>query len=284
MMERADILARICGDKRGHIARRKAERPLAALEAEARGMAAPLGFRNALSAAAREGFGLIAEIKRASPSAGEIRADFDPVALAAAYREGGAACLSVLTDEPWFKGLDVHIAQAKEASGLPCLRKDFVLDPYQVVEARALGADCILVILAAVDDALAAELCATAKDHGLDVLVEVHDDAELDRALGLDAGLIGINNRNLKTLEVDLAATERLAPRVPDDRDVVCESGLRSHGDLERMAACGVSRFLVGEHLMRQADIAGATRALLGLAVPNRCDALRAARRGRATA
>ncbi len=259
----SDILARICGDKRRHVSDRKALRPLAEIEVAARSMPRPFGFARSLSRAADEGFGLIAEIKRASPSAGEIRADFSPPAIARAYRDAGAACLSVLTDRPYFQGDDSHVVEAKREAGLPCLRKDFTIDPYQVVEARAIGADCILVIMAAVDDVLAAELCATAAALDLDVLVEVHDRAELDRALALDAPLIGVNNRDLKTLSVDLATTEMLAPHVPADRDAVCESGLKSHDDLRRMAACGVRRFLVGEHLMRQPDIAAATRALL---------------------
>ncbi len=260
-----DILTRICNDKRGHVARCKAARPLAQVEKDAAASPAPLGFGAALAAAvAANGTGLIAEIKRASPSAGEIRPDFDPAALAAAYRDGGAACLSVLTDEAYFKGHDNYVLQAKKASGIPCLRKDFLVDPYQVVEARAIAADCILVIMAAVDDVLAAELVATAAAWQLDVLLEVHDEAELERALMLDAALIGINNRNLKTLAVDLATTERLATRVPAGRDIVCESGIKRSEDIVRMAGCGARRFLVGEHLMRQADVAAATRTLLG--------------------
>jgi indole-3-glycerol phosphate synthase len=263
----ADILEKICADKRDHVARCKAARPLAAVEEAARATAAPLGFARALEAgAAGAGWGLIAEIKRASPSAGEIRPDFDPASLARAYRSGGASCLSVLTDEPYFKGRDAYVLAAKSACGLPCLRKDFMVDPYQVVEARAIGADCILVIMAAVDDGLARELVATARQWNLDVLVEVHDGAELDRALKLDTRLLGINNRNLKTLAVDLATTEQLAPRVPAGRIVVCESGIKQHGDLQRMAASNVRCFLVGEHLMRQQDVAAATRQLLGMA------------------
>ena len=222
-----------------------------------------LGFARSLSRAADNGFGLIAEIKKASPSAGEIRADFSLSPIARAYRDAGAACLSVVTDRPYFQGDDSYIMAAKTETNLPCLRKDFTIDPYQVVEARALGADCVLVIMAAVDDALAVELCAVAADFDLDVLVEVHDQAELDRALALDASLIGINNRNLKTLSVDLSTAELLAPHVPADCDVVCESGLKAHDDLCRMAAHGVRRFLVGEHLMQQRNIAVATRALL---------------------
>lgn len=262
-----DVLANICADKRDHIAARK--RAVAPGELEARARHAPpvRGFAAALTEACRQGLALIAEIKKASPSAGLIRADFSPVRLARAYRRGGAACLSVLTDEPWFQGRDGDLAEARGESNLPCLRKDFTLDLYQVTEARAIGADCILVIMATVCDGLAAELAACAADHGMDVLAEIHDRAELDRALALDdAVLIGINNRNLKTLTVDPSTTEALAPLVPAGRDVVCESGLRSHGDLLRMARCGVRRFLVGEHLMRQANVEGATRALLGRA------------------
>lgn len=259
----SDILARICGDKRRHVSDRKAHRPLSEIEAAARSMPRPLGFARSLSRAANEGFGLIAEIKRASPSAGEIRADFKPAPIARAYRDAGAACLSVLTDRPYFRGDDSDVIAAKREVDLPCLRKDFMVDPYQVVEARAIGADCILVIMAAVDDVLAAELRAAAEALGLDVLVEIHDRTELDRALALGASLIGVNNRDLKTLSVDLATTETLAPHIPVGCDTVCESGLKSHADLRRMAACGVRRFLVGEHLMRRPDIAAATRALL---------------------
>ncbi len=263
----ADILEKICVDKRTHVAACKARQSLADLEAAAMATPEPLGFAAALErGAADSGWGLIAEIKRASPSAGEIRPDFDPASLARAYRAGGASCLSVLTDVPYFKGSDAYVLEAKSASGLPCLRKDFMIDPYQVVEARAIGADCILIIMAAVDDSLAAELAATAAAWKLDVLVEVHDGEELDRALKLDCRLLGINNRNLKTLAVDLATTEALAPRVPAGRVVVCESGIKRHGDLERMAASDVRCFLVGEHLMRQQDVTAATLELLGRA------------------
>ena len=261
----SDVLARICRDKKNHVASAKKRRSLAELESDIRARVPPVGFAAALARGAATGFGLIAEIKKASPSAGLIRQDFDPPAIARAYRDAGAACLSVLTDAPWFQGCDDHLSEAKEASGLPCLRKDFMVDPYQVVEARAIGADCILVILAAVDDPLAAELVACANDHGLDVLVEVHDRDELERALWLDTKLVGINNRNLKTLSVDLRTTQCLAPLVPSDRGVVCESGLKSHDDLVRMNRIGVKRFLAGEHLMRQGDIVAATRDLLGL-------------------
>jgi indole-3-glycerol phosphate synthase len=260
----SDVLARICVDKRGHIARRKAERPFGDLIDAARAAERPRGFADRLAAEVAQGrYGLIAEIKKASPSKGLIRADFDPVVLARAYRSGGATCLSVLTDEPYFQGRDEHLTTARAAVDLPALRKDFMLDPYQIVEARALGADCVLLIMAALEDDQAAELEAAAIEHGMDILVEVHDAAELDRALKLKTRLLGINNRNLKTLAVDLATTEQLAPRVPKDRLVVAESGLYTPADLARMHEIGVSIFLVGESLMRQADVAAATRTLL---------------------
>ncbi len=261
----SDMLARICADKRDHIARRKAERPFAQVSEAARSAPAPRGFARRLSeAVALTGFGLIAEIKKASPSQGVIRPDFEPGALAQACQKGGAACLSVLTDAPYFKGSDQDLATARNAASLPVLRKDFTLDPYQVIEARALGADAILLVMAALEDAEARELANAAKELGMDVLAEVHDEAELDRALALDTALIGVNNRNLKTLEVDLATTERLAARVPPGRDLVCESGLKSHGDLERMSKTGAQRFLVGSSLMSARNVAAATAILLG--------------------
>jgi indole-3-glycerol phosphate synthase len=261
----ADILEQITAYKLREIADAKARRPFAETEAAARAALPVRPFAAALQKRiADRQPALIAEIKKASPSKGLIRADFDPASLAASYLEGGAACLSVLTDGPSFQGAPGHLTQARAAAGLPVLRKDFMLDRYQVAEARALGADCILIIMACVDDVMAGTLCAYAKAWGMDAIAEVHDKVELDRALQLDCRLIGINNRDLKTFATKLETTEQLAPRVPRDRMVVAESGIAGNDDLVRLAKVGVHAFLVGESLMRQADVAAATRALLG--------------------
>jgi indole-3-glycerol phosphate synthase len=260
----SDILARIAAYKADEVRVRKAARPLADVEAAARQATPPRGFRAALERGHGPGrLALIAEIKKASPSKGLIRADFDPPALARAYEAGGAACLSVLTDGPSFEGDDRFLVAARDAVALPCIRKDFLLDPWQVAEARALGADAVLVILAMVDDAVAAELMAAARAWGMDALVEVHDEAEMVRAGALGADLVGVNNRDLRTFVVDLAVTERLAPHAPTGALLVTESGIFTAADAARLEGCGASAMLVGESLMRQADVAAATRALL---------------------
>ena len=263
------ILDDIAKYKREEIAQAKARLPQLGLEETAKAMDAPRGFRDALLKAKKEGrYGLIAEIKKASPSTGLIRADFDPPLLARAYEEGGAACLSILTDAPSFQGAPDYLRQARMASRLPCLRKDFLFDPYQVVEARAWGADCILVIMAAVTDEEARALSDEARRWKMDVLTEVHNRAELDRALALGANMIGINNRDLRTFITDILVTIELAPRIPADVLVVAESGLSDRDDLQRLAEVGVSTFLIGESLMRQPDVTAATRALLSVKTP----------------
>ena len=260
----SDILAEIAAYKREEVASRKAARPRAETEAAARAADPPRGFRAALERAHAPGrLALIAEIKKASPSKGLIRADFDPPALARAYADGGAACLSVLTDGPSFQGADANLVAARAATALPCLRKEFLLDPWQVAESRALGADAVLIILAMVDDALAGELKAAAEGFGMDVLVEAHDEAEMARAARLGADLIGVNNRDLRTFVTDLANTERLAQRAPSGALLVTESGIFTPADAARLERAGAKAMLVGESLMRQPDVAAATRSLL---------------------
>lgn len=266
MSRRSNVLEKICVDKRAYIEKRKLLAPEDSLRAKLRDTPLTRGFHAALhSTSAAEKTALIAEIKKASPSRGVIREDFDPVALAVAYETAGATCLSVLTDIPYFQGDASYLVAARSATALPVLRKDFMLDPYQIIESRVIGADCVLLIMAALTDDEVRLLEETALSLDMDVLVEVHDEEELERALALlNTTLIGINNRNLKTLEVDLATTERLLPMIPQSHLVVCESGINTYADVLRMQGHGVYCFLVGESLMREPDVAAATRRLLG--------------------
>lgn len=261
-----DKLAEICATTAAEVARRKPLRSLADLDRLAAAQSAPRGFEAALRRAAQDGFGLIAEIKKASPSKGLIRPDFDPPAHARAYAAGGATCLSVLTDAPYFQGHEDYLVAARAACALPVIRKDFMVDPWQCAEARAIGADAILIIVAALEDGQMAEIEAAALERGMDVLVEVHNAAEMERAARLRSRLIGINNRDLKRFVTDLGVTERLAPLAPDGALIVGESGINHHADLVRLAAAGVRCFLVGESLMREADVTAATERLLGKA------------------
>lgn len=262
-MKADNKLSEICATKRGEVADRKAQFSLDDLDSAALAREPVRGFEYRLRAAAGTGFALIAEIKKASPSKGLIRNDFDPELHARDYAAGGATCLSVLTDAPYFAGHEDYLIAARKACSLPVLRKDFMVDPWQVAEARAIGADAILIIVAALEDGPMAEIEAAAIERGMDVLVEVHDEAELERALRLRSRLIGVNNRDLRSFVTDLAITERLAPLAPEGALLVGESGIRDHDDCQRLAKCGVRTFLVGESLMRQANIESATRALL---------------------
>lgn len=262
----SDKLTEICETKREEVEERKAVATIGALDSHAKYQSAPRGFETALRRKAETGFALIAEIKKASPSKGLIRPDFHPAQHALAYENGGATCLSVLTDAPYFQGHEDYLMEARDAVSLPVIRKDFMIDPWQVAEARAIGADAILIIVAALDDGLMAEIEAAAHERGMDCLVEVHNEAEMERAARLRSRLIGVNNRDLKRFVTDLAVTERLAPLAPEGTLLVSESGINTHADLTRLWQCGARTFLVGESLMRQADVEAATRTLLGLA------------------
>ncbi len=257
-------LDEICATKRNEVAARKAVRSFEELERLSNEQSAPRGFRAALEAKSANGFGLIAEVKKASPSKGLIRNDFQPASHAKAYEAGGAACLSVLTDAPYFQGHEDFLIEARKACALPVLRKDFMVDPWQVMEARSIGADAILIIVAALDDAQMSEIEAVSIELGMDVLVEVHNEAELERAVALKSRLIGVNNRDLKRFVTDLGVTERLAPLAPEGTLLIGESGISTHDDLERLARSDVRCFLVGESLMRNDDVMTATRSLLG--------------------
>ncbi len=259
----SDKLAEICATKREEVDARKRERSIGSLDAGAALRSAPRGFRKALEAKAALGFALIAEIKKASPSKGLIRPDFQPADHARAYAAGGAACLSVLTDAPYFQGHEDYLIEARGACSLPVLRKDFMVDPWQVAEARSIGADAILIIVAALDDVAMAEIEAAALERRMDVMVEVHNEAEMERAAKLGSRLIGVNNRDLRRFVTDLATTERLAPLAPEGTLLVSESGIGSHADLVRLSACGARAYLVGESLMRHDDVEAATRNLL---------------------
>lgn len=260
----SDKLAEICASKREEVAARRVVSSLADLTGRAQEQSAPRGFRAALEAKAAAGFALITEIKKASPSKGLIRADFQPADHARAYAAGGATCLSVLTDAPYFQGAEEYLIEARSVCLLPVLRKDFMVDPWQAAESRAIGADAILIIVAALDDAQMTEIEFAALEFGMDVLVEVHNEAEMERAHQLKSRLIGVNNRDLKQFVTDIAVTERLAPLAPEGTLLVSESGINSYADLNRLSACGARCFLVGESLMRQNDVEAATRAILG--------------------